>query len=301
MSTLLTRRNRRLSSFAAAFALVVGGLAFASPAQAAVGVDLTVSDNTITEGESVTLTWTSTEAVDLVASGQWSGNKTTPASNEVVTPAATGDVTYTLTATDENGREAADSVTVTVEAAPTGITPAAVTFPDPCTVVVPETENVTYFVDYGDGDTEQVDADTYDGTDFSDPDFPVTFYAEANEGFELADDAIAEWDYTAPESCFGENATLVKATASCGKVTFNSVADDTVTVLYGSESEDAPDGEFALEAGDSRTIKTDRRELLFIAFTDDNGDAQFDAIRVPQDCGDSDDAKHPTVAPAAGL
>jgi hypothetical protein len=300
MSTLVTRRTGRLSSFAAAFALVISALAFASPAQAAVGVDLNVSDTTITQGESITLSWTSTEAIDLVASGQWSGNKTNPAGNEVVTPASAGDLTYTLTATDEDGREATDSVTVTVEAAPEGITPEPVTFPDPCTVVVPSTPNVTYFVDYGDGDVEEVDADTYDGDEFSEPDFPVTFYAEADPGFRLADGAVTEWEYTAPESCFGESVTLVKAAASCGKVTFTSVADGTVTVLYGSESENEPDGDFTLAAGKSRTVETNRRELLFIAFTGDT-DVQFDTVKVPQNCGDGDDSTHPTVAPAAGM
>ncbi|VXC45891.1 hypothetical protein [Aeromicrobium sp. 9AM] len=301
MPTLTTRR---LGSFAAALALTVSGLALASPAQAAVGVDLSVNDTTITEGESVTLSWTSTEAIDLVASGGgWSGNKANPAGSESVTPTGTGDVTYTLTATDENGRDATDSVTVTVApAAPAGITPNPVTFPDPCTVVVPETLHVTYYVDYGDDDVEEVDADTYDGTDFSEPDFPVRFYAEADPGFSLADGAPAEWEYTAPESCFGESATLVKAVASCGKVTFNSVSDETVTVLYGSEDEDQPDGEITLEAGDSRTVKTKRRELLFIAYTDDT-DVQLDSIKVRQNCGDTSPggSGHPTVAPAAGL
>ena len=300
MPTLTTRS---FSAFAATLALTISGLAFASPAQAAVGVDLSVTDTTITEGESVTLSWTSTEAIDLVASGGgWSGNKANPAGSESVTPSAPGDVTYTLTATDENGREAADSVTVTVApAAPAGITPNPVTFPDPCTVVVPETLHVTYYVDYGDDDIEAVDADTYDGTDFSEPDFPVRFYAEADPGFSLADGAVAEWEYTAPEDCFGESAMLVKAVASCGKVTFNSVSDETVTVLYGSEEEDQPDGEITLEAGDSHTIKTKRHELLFIAVTDDTN-VQLDSIKVPQGCGnDTGGSGHPTVAPAAGL
>ncbi len=299
MPTLTTRR---LSAFAATLALTVSGLAFASPAQAAVGVDLNANDTTITEGESVTLSWTSTDAIDLVASDGWSGNKTSPAGNEVVTPTTTGDITYTLTATDENGREAADSVTVTVDpAAPAGITPNPVTFPDPCTVVVPETLHVTYYVDYGDDDFEAVDADTYDGTDFSEPDFPVRFYAEADPGFSLADGAVTEWEYTAPESCFGDDVILVRTSASCGKVTFNNVSDNTVTVLYGSEGNDEPDGQITLEAGDSRTVKTKRHDLLFIAFTDDT-DVQFDTIKVRQGCGDDTGGSgHPTVAPAAGL
>jgi hypothetical protein len=301
MSTLVSRRARRLSSFGAAFALVISALAFASPAQAAVGVTLDVNDTTITQGESVTLSWTSTEAIDLVASGQWSGNKANPAGSEVVTPAAVGDFTYTLTATDENGREATESVTVTVAAAaPAGITPAPVTFPDPCTVVVPSTPNVTYFVDYGDDDIEEVDADTYDGGEFAGPDFPVKFFAQANDGFTLADGAVAEWEYTAPESCFGEEATLVKASATCGEVTFDNVSDGTVTVLYGDEGEEEADGEFNLGAGKSRSVKTNRDEILFVAFSADST-YQIDSLDVPQNCNDNDDADHPTVAPAAGV
>lgn len=307
MSMLITRRARSLSSFGAAFALVISVFAFASPAQAAVGVDLNVTDTTITQGESVTLSWTSTEAIDLVASDQWSGNKANPAGDEVVTPAAAGDFTYTLTATDENGREATDSVTVTVApAGPADITPAPVTFPDPCTVVVPSTPNVTYFVDYGDGDTEALDADSYDGTDFSDGD-QVTFFAEPNDGFALADGAVTEWDYTAGDECFGEEATLLKADASCGEVTFENVVDESITVLYGSEGENAPDGDFTLGAGKSHTVKTNRADLLFIAFTTDDEKVQFDTVEVPQDCendadsGDESGSDHPTVAPAAGI
>lgn len=297
MSTFIPRRTRRISFFGAALALVISAVAFAGPAQAAIGVDLTVNQTTITEGESITLAWTSTDAVSIEASGDWTGSKAAAGGNEVVTPVGAGTKTYTLLATDENGREATDTVTVTVEEAVEGITPNPVTFPDECTVVVPETENVTYFVAYGDDDDEELDADTYEGIEFYNGDDSVTFYAVAADGFEFADGAITEWEYTASEECVGGFATLVKATATCGKVTFTNVADVTITVLYGDEDEEEPDGEFTLGAGKSRTVKTDRDLVLYVAIEGEEESFQVDDIEVPQNCGTG----HPTVAPAAGV
>lgn len=311
MSSTTHARARRAGSLVAALGVMMGMFLVASPAQAAVSVDLTVNDTTITEGESVTLTWTSGEAIDLVASGSWSGNKANPAGNEVVTPAAAGDFTYTLMATDENGRESTDSVTVTV--APGPITPNPVTFPDDCTVVIPSTPHVTYFVDYGDGDTEELDADTYEGLEFSDGE-TVTFYAEADQGFTLAAGATTEWDYAAPESCFDidEGPDLVTTKVTCGSVTFTNTTDGPLDILYGSFDEEQPDGEFTLAAGASRTIKTKHSIFAFIALADQEDEeapVQIRILDVPQDCGDVSDggddsgsgSDHPTVAPAAGI
>ena len=94
----------------------------------------------------------------LCRSGAWSGDKTPANSSETITPVATRHLHLQLLATDENGREATDSVTVDVVNGP--ITPAPVTF-DGCEVIVPATPNVTYFVDYGDEDIEELEADTY--------------------------------------------------------------------------------------------------------------------------------------------
>lgn len=294
---------RRAGSLVAALGVVLAMLFVASPAQAAPVVNLSVNDTTITLGESVTLTWTAADSTSLTAEGDWTGAKALPNGSEEVTPTEAGTFTYTLVAGNDSDPDSSDSVEVTV--APGPITPAPVTFPDPCTVVVPSTENVTYFVDYGDEDIEELDADTYDGTDFSDPESPVLFYAEADPGFTLAEGAVSSWEYTAPEDCFGMNATLVKVDATCGEVTFENISDGTVTVLYGAEGEDEPDGDFTLGAGKTRTVKTDRVEVLFIAFTDDDGEVQFDTVEVPQDCdsgsGSGGGSDHPTVAPAAGL
>ncbi len=70
------------------------------------------SDNpTITEGDSLLLTWQSTDADTCTASGDWSGSKTT-AGNETENN-ITANKTYTLTCTGPGG-SASDSVNVTV-------------------------------------------------------------------------------------------------------------------------------------------------------------------------------------------
>lgn len=57
-------------------------------------ISLSVSPETITLGESATLTWSS-NAPDCVASGAWSGSKAGDGT-ETVTPAETGEFTYSL-------------------------------------------------------------------------------------------------------------------------------------------------------------------------------------------------------------
>ncbi|GAA3519281.1 hypothetical protein GCM10022234_13580 [Aeromicrobium panaciterrae] len=297
---MLTTVRHAFSVLAALAVLCALTLVGAAPAQAAVGVQLDTTDTTITLGESFDLSWTSTEAVTLTASGSWSGDKATPSGSQTITPGATGDFTYQLLATDENGREATDTVDVTVEpAAPAPISPAPVTF-DGCEVTVPSTPNVTYFVDYGDGDVEELEADTYPAGYFDIGGDPVLFYAEANDGFQLDDEAVTDWEYTAPEDCLGES-ELVTATAGCHEVTFTSLVDVTIGVAYGDGDLPAPDGEFDLAAGDVHTIHTDRDVLYFEAYSGEF-DFQSGELDVTADCAvdPADGSDHPTVAPAAG-
>lgn len=300
MPTTRRATARRAGSLLAAFGVLLSIVLVAGPAQAAPVVNLSADDTTIALGESVTLSWDAADSTTLVASGDWTGDKAIPNGSEDVTPASAGTFTYTLTADNPEDPESSDSVTVTVEPGP--ITPLPVTFPDDCTVVVPATPNVTYFVDYGDGDIEEVEADTYPGTDFSFPDFPVTFFAEANDGFTLADGAVTEWEYTVAESCLP---VFVTADATCGEVTFENVVDEAVTVLYGSEDEEEADGELQIAGGASETISTNREEILFIAYADELEEGQFGFLEVPQDCeggsGGDGGSDHPTVAPAAGV
>jgi hypothetical protein len=330
MSLTTPTSARRAGSLVAAFGVLLAMLFVASPAQAAPTVTLTADETTITLGQSVTLSWSASEATNVRAStdatapadptdaGDWYGQKPLTGPQDV-TPTATGTFTYILAATDGEtiGR---DSVDVTVVAGP--ITPNAVTFPDPCTVFIPTTANVTYFVDYGDDDIEEVDADTYSGSNFSGPNLPVTFFAEANDGFTLADDAVTEWTYLAPLSCLGSGRNLVTTTTTCGSVTFTNTTDSPLSVQFVSVEEDFEElAKFTLAAGASRTVKTTTAVTAFGVVEDfedfENDDEEFVQVRyleVPQDCGgsgsgsgsgsesDSDSGSdHPTVAPAAGM
>lgn len=250
--------SRSLTSLAAALALAVSNLAFASPAPAAIVVKLDANDTTIT-----------------------------------------------------------DSVTETAEAEP-GITPAPVRFPNPCTVVIPTTPHVTYFVDFHDGDHAPIAAGTYDGTEFDSDRDPVVFFADAEEGFEIAEDAPALWEYTVPKKCFPD---VVKVKATCGEVTFTNVLGESVIVVYGKDGRPPGGGEFALAVGRTRTVKTTRSRLRFVAFSRWGSRSQTDYVAVPQGCGSGVSSgnevgsgsgngngsgrgkrpDHPAVAPAAGV
>ncbi len=72
---------------------------------------LSANPQTITLGQSTTLTWSSSQAASCDASGGWTGTQTTTGTSDV-TPTATGTVTYTLTCSG-----ATSSATLTVGAA----------------------------------------------------------------------------------------------------------------------------------------------------------------------------------------
>jgi uncharacterized repeat protein (TIGR03803 family) len=80
------------------------------------GVTLSVSPTTIALGQSVVVTWSSTNATSCTASGAWSGVQATAGSaNE--TPSATGTAIYTLVCSGAGNPAATSSATVTVQAA----------------------------------------------------------------------------------------------------------------------------------------------------------------------------------------
>jgi hypothetical protein len=77
---------------------------------------LSVSPTSITLGQSVVVTWSSTNATSCTASGAWSGAQATAGSaNE--TPSATGGATYTLVCSGATSPAATSSATVMVQAA----------------------------------------------------------------------------------------------------------------------------------------------------------------------------------------
>jgi uncharacterized protein (TIGR03118 family) len=115
----------RLAGGACALALLLaacgygggGGYNAAAPAPT---VTLTVAPNSIVQGQSATLTWTSANAGSCIASGAWSGNQATSGTS-VQTPTAVGPLTFTLTCNSASGGSAAKSANLTVTA-PTAFT-----------------------------------------------------------------------------------------------------------------------------------------------------------------------------------
>jgi uncharacterized protein (TIGR03118 family) len=87
-------------------------------------VTLSVAPTTITVGQSATLTWSTMSATSCTASSGWTGTEAT-SGTQVVTPTASGNITYTLTCTAPSGSayagggggQTAMSATLTVNAA----------------------------------------------------------------------------------------------------------------------------------------------------------------------------------------
>ena len=77
-------------------------------------LNINISDDSITLGESATITWNS-NANSCTASGDWTGTKTGDG-NEVVTPDATGTFTYSLTCSGGGYRDSQQG-TVTLDVA----------------------------------------------------------------------------------------------------------------------------------------------------------------------------------------
>ena len=82
--------------------------------------NLSANPATIDQGQSATLSWSSTDADSCTASGDWSGSRGISGS-EIVSPAVTS--TYAITCSGEGGN-ANDSVTVTVNEPPAATPPA---------------------------------------------------------------------------------------------------------------------------------------------------------------------------------
>ena len=102
-----------------------GGYGNTAPPTAPIAptITLTAQPTTITLGQSVDLTWSTTNANTCTASGSWSGSEK-PSGTQSVTPTTTGTATYMLACTAPSGSSssgggggATQSVTITVDAA----------------------------------------------------------------------------------------------------------------------------------------------------------------------------------------
>ncbi len=113
---------------------------------------LTATDATITNGQSTTLEWTSSNAVSARIDNGVGTVSPPSAGSTTVSPTST--TTYTLTVTDSNGAQAAASVTITVTAPPTAVltaTDATITSGQSTTLEWTSTNAVSARIDNGVG------------------------------------------------------------------------------------------------------------------------------------------------------
>ncbi len=90
-----------------------GGGSTSEPPVAGASITLSISDDQIYLGNSVTLTWTTSNASSCSASGSWAGSRALSGS-ETVTPDSEGQKTYTLTCSNSAGTSTSRSVTTNV-------------------------------------------------------------------------------------------------------------------------------------------------------------------------------------------
>ncbi len=294
---------------------LVGVMFVASPASAAT-VDLTVDETTITAGDSVTLGWDVTVAFGSTATVTASStvpagappttftgprDVESPEGGESVTLSTPGVYTFTLTA-QEPEVEIDGTDTVTVEVLPadedlTEIPVPEITFPDPCTIVLPDVENVEYGVGFGQSGSS-LEAGEYDLADFYNFGAESTFGVNPAEGFTFPEGAETTFPIVVSQDCFPQ---LVETEAICQGVTFTNTTDGTLIVQYGDIAEETPDEEFELAAGQARTVSTERDLVFFLSAVDIEDFDQAGFVEVEQDCTPaSAGAAFPTVAPAAG-
>ncbi len=90
-----------------------GGGSSSEPPVPGASITLSISDDQIYLGNSVTLTWTTSNASSCSASGSWAGSRALSGS-ETVTPDSEGQKTYTLTCSNSAGTSTSRSVTTNV-------------------------------------------------------------------------------------------------------------------------------------------------------------------------------------------
>lgn len=157
-------------------------------------------------GDTVELAWEATVVGDQVEASTTGPDTalfdgTYPATGtESIVINDPGTYTFTITATD--GTTDTESVTVTV-AAPTEITPAPVTFPDSCTVVIPASTGANAGTEYGYGTGAmggQLAAGTYELAELG---ANLTFMIFPTAGYVFPAGTDTTINVTTPASCFG--------------------------------------------------------------------------------------------------
>jgi hypothetical protein len=83
---------------------------------------LTLSSDTIYLSQSTTLTWFAANSTSCMATGSWSGTQSPSGGSQVLTPAATGTYTYTLTCASSAGSQNGSATLAVQLAPPLGIT-----------------------------------------------------------------------------------------------------------------------------------------------------------------------------------
>lgn len=105
-------------------------------------VTISAAPTTITLGNTTTISWSTTDASSCIASGAWTGARATTG-NQVVTPAASGSLSYTLSCTGAGGT-ASGTATVTVNSPPLLPVPTVTLNAAPATVNLGGTSTLTW-------------------------------------------------------------------------------------------------------------------------------------------------------------
>ena len=90
-----------------------GGGSTPEPPVPGASITLSISDDQIYLGNTVTLTWTTSNASSCTASGSWSGSKALSGS-ETITPDSEGQKSYTLTCSNSAGTSTSRTVSTNV-------------------------------------------------------------------------------------------------------------------------------------------------------------------------------------------
>lgn len=275
---------RRLLLSLLALPLVLLGLAAPASAEAVITsftVDGSTDTVTVDPDATVAIAWATTgdAELDVTASGSgWSGSLDASGTQTADGPAAGESLTFTLTAVDGDDVPATQTITVTAEDdEPEGSTPPPVVVAS-CLVTVPESADFSYELVYdGDpDDTEEIEAGTYTVSELTaDGLFEIEIVAVPGDGVVVTPGAPTSFEVPFSEECAGP--ALLEATSGRCSFTVENLTDTPLSVLYGNpDGSGRVDGEFALSAGQSRTVRTPRDFLIVVGVAGDLDDEDAD-------------------------